>query len=115
MKIYTLTKELALKVLTMIQQTSSVYAGGVIDINEENVNLRSQPNTQARIIDTVGGMLPWDSPEYLGEWTNPKGERRVIGNYLNYNKKQYIVWIYGQYTSLITSEELDRIIEAESQ
>lgn len=68
----------------------------------EGVRLRSQPNTEARIIAQVGKI---HSPiDYLGEWTHPNGAVWLVGSYTNWDEhrsskspKPEIVWISRQF------------------
>lgn len=93
------------------------YKGGFIDIRGTNVRLRSQPNTQARIIAS-GNEDMWldgNTIEYLGEWTNPEGERWVLGDYQAYNMEQpQTVWIYGKYTELVTEKDFEERLQIEA-
>ena len=92
------------------------YQGGFIDIRGTNVRLRSQPNTQSRIIAS-GNEDMWldgNTIEYLGEWTNPEGERWVLGDYQAYNMDQpQTVWIYGKYTQLLTEKDYEERMSVE--
>lgn len=93
------------------------YKGGFIDIRGTNVRLRSQPNTQSRIIAS-GNEDMWldgNTIEYLGEWTNPEGERWVLGDYQAYNMEQpQTVWIYGKYTELVTEKDFEERLQIEA-
>ena len=93
------------------------YQGGFIDIRGTNVRLRSQPNTQARIISSGNEDMWLDGNiiEYLGEWTNPEGERWVLGDYQASNMTQpQTVWIYGKYTELVTEKDFEERVSIEA-
>ncbi len=93
------------------------YKGGFVDIRGTNVRLRSQPNTQARVIAS-GNEDMWldgNTIEYLGEWTNPESERWVLGDYQAYNMDQpQTVWIYGKYTELVTEKDYEERLQIEA-
>ena len=93
------------------------YKGGFIDIRGTNVRLRSQPNTQARIIAS-GNEDMWldgNTIEYLGEWTNPEGERWILGDYQAANTtRPQTVWIYGKYTELVTEKNFEERLQIEA-
>ena len=98
---------------------NSVYKGGFVEINGENVRLRSQPNTQSRVIAS-GNNAMWIDGQYtyyLGEWTSPKGERWILADYEGYRNgkraKNQPVWIFGQYTELRTEKDFDEMMSAE--
>ena len=75
-----------------------------------NIRLRSQPNTQARIVATLNTETT-DYLIYLGEWKNPKGERWVLTqNSLNHNNNGNLGWIYGKYVRLIPNTKIQNII-----
>ena len=93
------------------------YKGGFVDISGTNVRLRSQPNTQARIIASGNEDMWLDGNiiEYLGEWTNSEGERWVLGDYQASNMNQpQAVWIYGKYTELVTEKGYEERISIEA-
>ena len=93
------------------------YSGGIVEINGENVRLRSQPNSQARIVATTSGVMPfWDghSLDYLGEWISPKNERWILADYRNWEtNRSQPVWIFGRYTILKTERDFDLMMEIE--
>jgi hypothetical protein len=66
-----------------------------VKITGNNVRLRSQPNTEARVIANVNNR---ETLSYYGEWVNPKGEKWIL---VGYNPELYdfeeLVWVYGQY------------------
>lgn len=72
-------------------------------ITGDNVRLRSQPNTEARI---VGHVNKDEVLSYLGEWTHPQGDKWML---VGYNPEgadiEEIVWVYGQYAVPITYEQ----------
>lgn len=95
------------------------YKDGFVEIDGENVRLRSQPNTQSRVIAS-GRNSMWVEGHYtyyLGEWTNPKGERWVLADYEGYKNgkrtKLQPVWIFGRYTGLRTKEDFDEMLRIE--
>lgn len=98
---------------------NSVYKGGFVEINGENVRLRSQPNTQSRVIASSNNAMWIDGQYtyYLGEWTSPKGERWILADYEGYRNgkraKNQPVWIFGQYTELKTEKDFDEMMSAE--
>jgi hypothetical protein len=80
------------------------YYRKLLKITGDNVRLRSQPNTEARIIASVnkGEVLQLD---YEGEWTNPQEERWILAGYYDENLHADIgefVWVYGKYAEPIT-------------
>lgn len=98
---------------------NSVYKGGFVEINGENVRLRSQPNTQSRVIAS-GNNAMWIDGQYtyyLGEWTSPKGERWILADYEGYKNgkraKTQPVWIFGQYTELMTEKNFEEMVRIE--
>ena len=78
-------------------------------ITGDNVRLRSQPNTDARVVAYVnrGEILG-----YQGEWTNPQGEKWILATYYNEEIHHYeefdYVWVYNQFTELITLDQFFR-------
>ena len=95
------------------------YKDGFVEIDGENVRLRSQPNTQSRVIAS-GRNSMWVEGHYtyyLGEWTNPKGERWVLADYEGYKNgkrtKLQPVWIFGRYTELRTKEDFEEMLRIE--
>ena len=90
---------------------------GIVGIKGKNVRMRSQPNAKARIVDQIGMNDAEKWPDYLGEWTNPSGERWVLADYDKLRTgKTTPVWIFGQYADLMSHEvyavTLDSIMEA---
>lgn len=98
-------------------------SGGVVEIKNAggaNVNMRSQPNMQARIIAQLNENSPADFPMYAGEWTNLNGERWIMTQYFDDSTKDIeTAWIFGKYTGIMTGEEyavlLDGIVESEAE
>ena len=86
---------------------NKAYKGGYVEIKGNKVRLRSQPNTEARIITALDKEDLQKFPIYLGEWTTPKGERWVLAEY-----NSQPVWIFGTYTSLM--EEADYVVLVEA-
>lgn len=81
-------------------------SSSVVTVKGSNVNMRSQPNTQARIITRLNENKPSGFPTYVGEWTAPKGEKWILAKYYDENTKDYTsAWILGKYTDIITGEE----------
>lgn len=75
-----------------------------------NIRLRSQPNTQAKIITTLNTETT-DYLTYLGEWKNPKGERWVLAiNSLNNHNSGELGWIYGKYVILVPNTKIQSMI-----
>lgn len=94
------------------QVPSYVRDKGTFDYNEDynqvvitgdSVRLRSQPNADSRIIAAAHKN---QTLSYRGEWTNPKGEKWILGGY---NPEQFdvdeLVWVNGQYAKPMTQEE----------
>jgi uncharacterized protein YgiM (DUF1202 family) len=80
------------------------YAPGsyTLKINGTNVRLRSEPNTNSRIVNTVnkGEELDLDL-SYAGEWTNPHGEKWVlVGYYEAHVDFQIVAWVFGNFVEL---------------
>ena len=76
----------------------------------KNIRLRSQPNTQARIVATLNTETT-DYLTYLGEWKNLKGERWFLTqNSLNHNNNDDLGWIYGKYVRLVPNTKIQNII-----
>lgn len=83
-----------------------------------NVNMRSQPNTKARIIASINENQPSEFPTYTGEWTAPKGDKWILAEYYDENAKNYAsAWISAKYADIITGEEYaiisDRFVDDE--
>ena len=74
---------------------------GRVAINIQKLNLRSQPNTKARIVAKVGREDTEKYPWYLGEWTSPQGEHWVLGEYQHSNGRSEAVWLYGKYVEVM--------------
>lgn len=95
------------------------YNGGSVMIQGINVRLRSQPNTQSRIVAEGWDGMWIDNHNlyYLGEWTNPKGERWVVADYEGYKNGKPIrkqpVWVFGKYTELMTEKEFNEMMTIE--
>ncbi|MBR0150854.1 MAG: hypothetical protein IJP89_05785 [Synergistaceae bacterium] len=98
------------------EKGSYKYASGTNSaVPTENVRLRSQPNTDAKVIKVIKGGVrsganytPPEVCDYMGEWTNPQGERWVLVNYRpNLTQKaseKKMGWIFGDYVRLVTDE-----------
>ena len=97
------------------------FEGGFVDIRGENVRLRSQPNTQSRIIAECRDEMWIDGnyTYYLGEWTNPQGERWIVADYEGFKNGKSTplrpVWIFGKYTELITRKDFEERLSAEAE
>lgn len=90
-----------------------------------NVNLRSQPNSEARIITVMrcGGhhglmtdrWVPPDLSDYLGEWTNPNGDTWVLVKYRPYPMakpdEKKLGWLNGKYVKFFTDSQVAKIAD----
>lgn len=87
-------------------------------VTTTNVNLRSQPNANARILCVISGSIEMDGGpagdicSYMGEWTNPQGDRWVAVNFNDYEKGDLIGWLNGKYTQFITDAQVTEILRA---
>lgn len=94
------------------------YEGGTVEIAGSNVRMRKQPNTKSRIVKTTSGMSSNESLKYLGEWTSPKGDRWVVCDYKENPRVRdvdaKVVWIFGDYTRLITAAEKESMLEGDN-
>lgn len=80
---------------------------GIVGINAQKVNLRSQPNTKANVVAQLSRSDTGKWPVYLGEWTHPNGEHWVLGEYHKNglgSGKGTPVWIFGKYADPMTEE-----------
>ncbi len=89
------------------------YTSGINAVlTKTNVNLRSQPNTQAHVLCVISGPREIDGGptgdicSYMGEWTNPQGEHWVAVKYHHYEKGDLIGWLSGKYTQFITDAQV---------
>ena len=82
---------------------SDTNFSSVIRITGDSVRLRSQPNTEARVIQAAN---TGDWFDYAGEWINPQGEKWVV---LAYEKAEgriiEVAWVYGQYAEYLTNQQ----------
>lgn len=89
------------------------YENGTVEITGSNVRMRKQPNTKSRIVKTVSRLSSNESLKYLGEWTSPKGDRWVVCDYKENPRVRdsdaKVVWIFGDYTRLISALEGDNV------
>lgn len=86
----------------------------IVGINAQKVNLRSQPNSKAKVIDQLSRSDTEKWPLYLGEWTHPNGEHWVLGEYYKNgieDGRSTAVWIYGDYAEPMTGETFDIVAE----
>lgn len=86
-------------------------------IPSENVRLRSQPSTSARVITTVKAgskkgkrYTPPEISDYLGEWISPQSEKWVLVNYrpsltIKADEKK-LGWIHGDYATFVTDKDI---------
>ena len=99
------------------------YTAGInAVIPSENVRLRSQPNTSARVITTIKAgrkngksYTPPEISDYLGEWTGPDGVRWVLVNYrpsltIKAEEKK-LGWVHGDYARFITDKDIMKAVE----
>ncbi|MBR4195717.1 MAG: hypothetical protein IKQ95_03285 [Synergistaceae bacterium] len=86
-------------------------------IPSENVRLRSQPNTSANIIATLKAgsrkgktYNPPEISDYLGEWTNPNGQRWILVNYrpglTAKAEEKKLGWIHSDYAKFVTDDDI---------
>ncbi len=83
-----------------------------------NLNMRSQPNPNARIvyelrknINWVRGELP-DVLTYLGEWVNPEGVTWVaVSMELEGSGETVAGWVNGKYVKFITASQISEVID----
>ena len=96
------------------------YTGNInAVVTKTNVNLRSQPNSNAIKLYVIAGpleeaegLLLFDVCSYMGEWTNPQGERWVAVKYHHDEKGDLIGWLSGKYTIFITDAQVMEIARA---
>ena len=90
-------------------QYSYVENNNILYLKGTNIHLRSEPNTNAKIITT----LNTDTTaylRYLGEWKSSKGERWVlVVSNLN-GASQKLGWIFGKYTVLVSNSTVYKLI-----
>ena len=83
--------------------TEIMQSGGIVQVKGANVNMRSQPNTQARIVTRLDENNPSDFPAYFVEWTDPKGDRWILAEYFDDTTNDIeTAWIFGKYTGIMT-------------
>lgn len=94
------------------------YENGIVEITGENVRMRKQPNMKSRIVKTVSRLSLKESLKYLGEWTSPKGDRWVVCDYKENPRVRdsdaKVVWIFGDYTRLISANEKESLLEGDN-
>ena len=77
-------------------------------IKGNGVRLRSQPNTDARIITSVNSNAVFD---YHGEWTQPKGEKWVlVASYFSSPDTEDFMWVHGNFAEPVSQEQYDSIM-----
>ena len=99
------------------------YTPGVnAAVPTSNVKLRSQPNTEARVIKVIkagirqgNSYTPPEICDYLGEWTSPQGERWVIVNYrpglTQKASDKKLGFLFGEYVRLVTDEDALKVAD----
>ena len=99
------------------------YTSGInAVIPSENVRLRSQPSTSARVITTIKAgytkgksYIPPEISDYLGEWTSPKSEKWVLVNYrpslTSKADEKKLGWIHGDYAVFVTDDDIQNTID----
>ena len=88
---------------------SYVKNNNVLYLKGTNIRLRSEPNTNARIITTLNTDTT-NYLTYLGEWKNSQGERWVlVVNNLS-GASQKLGWIFGKYTVLVSNSTIQKLI-----
>ena len=92
------------------------YTAGInAVVTTTDVNLRSQPNANAIKLSVVDGLQSYpylNICNYMGEWTNPQGERWVLVSYDGYDKGKLTGWLSGKYTKFITDAQIMEIARA---
>ena len=95
------------------------YRSGTVGVYPTtNLNLRSQPNPNARIvyelrknINWVRGELP-DVLTYLGEWVNPEGVTWIaVSLELEGSGETIAGWVNGKYVNFITASQISEVVE----
>lgn len=84
----------------------------MVRVTGTGVRLRSQPNTQSKIIDTsdkgeCGSIVYW------GEWVRPNGEKWIVGLYDDWNsypektpeEDKKVVWVSAKFAKPVTEGE----------
>ena len=107
----------------IIEKGKYKYTSGINAVYpSENVRLRSQPNTSAKIITTIKAgykqgrkYTPPEISDYLGEWTSPKSEKWVLVNYRpsltsNADEKK-LGWIHGDYAKFVTDDDIMNTVD----
>ncbi|GHV38416.1 hypothetical protein FACS1894187_17190 [Synergistales bacterium] len=83
---------------------------GVVRITGNNVRLRSQPNTEARVVANASETRFF---AYIGEWINPKDEKWVAVLFDGAEgETRKADWVYGQYVEHLTNEQYAAILSA---
>ncbi len=102
-----------------LQRVKYTYRSGTVGVYPTtNLNMRSQPNPNARIvyelrknINWVRGELP-DVLTYLGEWVNPEGVTWVaVSMELEGSGETIAGWVNGKYVKFITANQISEVIE----
>lgn len=81
-------------------------------ITTTNVNLRSQPTTESKILRVIAGPMEKDSGpvgdicNYMGEWESPQGERWVAVSYIDDQEGKLTGWLSGKYTQFIRDAQV---------
>ena len=84
----------------------------MVRVTGTGVRLRSQPNTQSKIIDT-SDKGEWGSIVYWGEWVHPNGEKWIVGLYDDWNsypektpeEDKKVVWVSAKFAKPVTEDE----------
>ena len=89
-----------------------------------NVNLRAEPNPNAKKLGVISPQDPSQWPTYLGEWITPEGKRWVLGELAiddgkihdaNNPAKTISVWIFGRYTNLMDEGVYSMILDGAAE
>ena len=73
-----------------------------------NISLRSQPNSDARVIMTLNTKST-DYLKYLGEWKSPKGEKWILA--MNLFTAGELGWISDKHATLVPNVRIQELIE----
>ena len=83
----------------------------VIRIKGDNVRLRSQPNTEARIMKAAN---TGDYFDYIGEWINPQGEKWFALVHEGAEGEIYeVAWVYGQFAEHLMAQQWAQVTGGE--
>lgn len=107
----------------IVEKGTYKYTPGInAVIPSENVRLRSQPSTSARVITTIKAgynkgksYIPPEISDYLGEWTSPKSEKWVLVNYrpslTSKEDEKKLGWIHGDYAVFVTDDDIMNTVD----